>query len=157
MDGGATIQRYLVRAARLSDVEAIAEIGAHAHAEMLPPFDGPINWEKSIRLVCDVIQHSVALVVTQGDGVVVATCGLRMVEHDWTDQRFLQDAWIAVHREHRTLPVFAALIRGISRAAEPIGVPVIVGNMTLTDENRKTLLFERYMKPLGRIFLVGVR
>lgn len=156
MDGGSNAQRYRARAATLGDVQAIAEIGAHAHAEMLPPFDGPINWDKSIRLVCDIIERSVAIVITDGDQVV-ATAGLRLVDHDWTDQQFLQDAWIAVHREHRTLEVFAALVRAISRAAEPVGLPVIVGNMTLTEEARKTLLFERYMKPLGRIFLVGVR
>lgn len=155
MDSGVADTRYRVRKAELSDVPMIAEIGATAHAEMKPPFNGPIEWEKAIMLVCDVIEHAVALVV-EVDGKVVGTLGLRLIEHEWTSLRYLGDVWIAVHSEHRTLGAFGALIRGAAAAAAPLGVPVVIGNMTLTDSERKNILFARYMQPIGALYLVGM-
>lgn len=104
--------------------------------------------------------------IIEDDGEIIATIGLHAYRVWYSGSYVLQDQWLFIREDYRTLDVFKRLISSAMTCSRMMDLPLIICLHTVKDHDRKDILFRRYMdqvmkayrfEPCGGQYETGVK
>jgi hypothetical protein len=143
----------IVRRASPLDMSAILNMLAEMHENTTLPTP-PINSEKMVAKVNEVIHRGVVFVALDDDKNLLGSVGGMIGQDWWSDQPFLADCWFYVSPKHRNGSAALKLIKNFIKSANDAKLPVRLGHIFSGDLERKDKFFERLgMTKAGSIFV----
>ena len=113
-----------------------------------------LDRNKSYQTLHDVVVRGSALVLVD-QGKVVGSMGLDVFEPWWTHNKKVQDVWVNISPDFRSLAAFKALVdRAIAFASEHDAELFLCLNGT-KDTGRKRVLYKRYMDELCQVYQIN--
>ena len=142
-----------VRRSSPLDMSAILNMLAEMHENTTLPTP-PINSEKLVAKVNEVIHRGVVFVAVGEKGELLGSVGGTVNQDWWSDQPFLADCWFYVSPQHRKGTAALNLIKNFIEAAKNAKLPVRLGHIFSGDLERKDKFFEKLgMTKAGSVFV----
>ena len=143
----------IVRRASPLDMSAILNMLGEMHENTTLPTP-PINSEKLVAKVNEVIHRGVVFVALNDENELLGSVGGTVGQDWWSDKPFLADCWFYVSPKHRNGSAALKLIKNFIQSANDAKLPVRLGHIFSGDLERKDKFFERLgMTKAGSVFV----
>ena len=132
----------IIRRASALDMSAILSMLAEMHENTVLKVP-PINSEKLVAKVNEVIHRGVVFVAVDDDNKLIGSVGGMVGQDWWSDEPFLADCWFYVTPEKRKNSAGIELIKNFIKSANDAKLPVRLGHIFSGDLERKDKFFEK--------------
>ena len=142
-----------IRRAGPLDLSALIGMLAEMHEQTEIPTP-PINSEKMINKIIEVIHRGVVFVALDEGNELMGSVGGMVGQDWWSDQPYLADLWFYVSPKHRKGTIALKLIKNFIETANDAKLTVRLGHIFSGDLERKDKFFERLgMTKAGSVFV----
>jgi L-amino acid N-acyltransferase YncA len=124
------------------DISALIMLLVSAHQETELEVS-PINSEKAISTISDVIHRGVSFVAVTDNNTIAGSIGGGTISDWWSTKPVLSDYWFYVPKEHRNSDIAMQLVKRFIEAGKEAKVSIQLGHILSGDVDRKDHLFER--------------
>ena len=112
------------------------------------------NEDKALAFITEILQHGV-VIVAEIEDEIIGSIGLSPNDWWFSDDVFLADQWVIVHKDHRNSRAINRMLTKAKGFSDKSGVPLVLGVFSFTDTARKQKLFAKSFDPLGQLFAYG--
>ena len=140
--------RLYIQHGKQEHFDKICELLREMHAEV-----GLMRLDKLYMMdaVQETIDNNAALVLCKGNEII-GTMGLDGYRPWYSADSVLQDRWLYIAKEHRSLEAFKALIEAAQECAEILKMPLYICLQAVQEHDRKDILFRRYMDQVMKAY-----